>query len=56
MQSLLGVFCVSHMPNLGVVNIKKWRLNNVSESNNNIFTNVKNGGPIKISNLSMKKN
>jgi hypothetical protein len=23
MQSLLGVFCVSHMPNLSVVNIKK---------------------------------
>jgi hypothetical protein len=35
MQSLLGVFCISHMPNLGVVNIKKWRLNNVSESNPN---------------------
>jgi len=35
MQSLLEVFCVSHMPNLGVVNIKKWRLNNVSESNPN---------------------
>ncbi len=35
MQSLLEVFSVSHMPNLGVVNIKKWRLNNVSESNPN---------------------
>ncbi len=35
MQSLLEVFCVSHMPTLGVVNIKKWKLNNVNESNPN---------------------
>lgn len=35
MQSLLEVFCVFHMPTLGVVNIKKWKLNNVSESNPN---------------------